>query len=124
MTRRSSSSPNRLGSSMLRLYLLAAFALAAFSLLVMLPAGRVDPVPAGISSEPGFVEADADETRPDHPNEADAFRQLSLQDETGQIPPDALLQAVEHVKQMEAAQQTDRPGILGILRPEYLGQLL
>jgi hypothetical protein len=105
---------HRHGAFLLCLFFFAAFALVAFAILVMLPVDRVDPIPAGITSDQDLVQGDADSARPDYPNEADAFRQLSLQDENGQIPPNALIQAVEHVKQMQAAQQANRPEVAGL----------
>jgi hypothetical protein len=40
--------------------------------------------------------------KPDHPDEAVAFRKLTLQDENGYIPPDGLAKAAEHMNQMRA----------------------
>jgi hypothetical protein len=60
------------------------------------------------------TENDADAPRPDHPSDAVLFRNLSLQDENGNIPLDGLTRGVAHAKAMAAAQTTNAPNGGGI----------
>lgn len=50
-------------------------------------------------------EREDDENRPDNPDGAFRFRRLQLQDEKGEIPPDGMVKANQHLALMKAEQQ-------------------
>ncbi len=58
----------------------------------------------------------AEHPRPDHPDEAVAFRLLQLRDENGFIPADGLAEAARHVARMKAEQAENPPPAAGITR--------
>ncbi len=79
-------------------------------------AGDLSPEALCTLSDEALEEAvgEAAHAKPDHPGEAVTFRNLQLQDENGQIPPDALPRAAKQLAQMRLAQQANPPPAAGL----------